>query len=40
MDFFQDVAVLETGRDSDNSSVYHFKVNLLLTSELDYVTSS
>ena len=38
--FFQDVAVLEAGKTSEESSVYHFKMSLLLTSGIDNVTSS
>jgi Tfp pilus assembly protein PilN len=37
---FQDVTVLEAGKTSGESSVYHFTMNLLLISEVDHVTSS
>ncbi len=37
---FQDVEVLEAARTSEESSAYHFTMNLRLITEPDYVTSS
>ncbi len=37
---FQEVTVLEAGQVSGEPSKYNFTMNLLLTAELDYVTSS